>query len=516
MAEGTCPSDFDEEDLSERNGLDHDDREGHLESDRFDSTYLLERSQSDAFLTRRNRLNLDSSSLASALSIDTQDVPDYSERRLVSESSRVYFDLSKIDLESETSSSSSTSTKDSRFRLRMNPSLETIHQNEVLEVIHQKHHFSSSSLRNYSSDTLDDIEESDDSIEAEHAAEYNELAHNEQNSFFSKYPLQVTSKPSVPNMADSPASWQNKHNVKLKYQQFCARMEKDISDLKRATGLDEVGPLEHILESVREAWNFPIYGRDLSYGLCDIIRNESVLSLLIKNCDSDQRKVLVASSALLEQVMSTKNREKVAKEGLKSVVKMTQRCIGDREMAVSCSGIVENLFKVNEETSSLVIKHGGLDTILYWCRSTDTIVLRKCAKAISNLSLFGGPENQEIMTQNNVPEWLFPLAFTEDKHVKYYACLSVAVLVANKELEASVIKSGTLDLVIPFVSSEKPLDFARSDYSHRQGRDEAWLARLKPLLCSRRPEAQALAAFHFAMEAGIKSEQGKVEVCLIF
>lgn len=116
------------------------------------------------------------------------------------------------------------------------------------------------------------------------------------------------------------------------------------------------------------------------------------------------------------------------------------------------------------------------------------------------------------MTQQKVPEWLFPLAFFEDKHVKYYACLSIAVLVANKELEAQVIKSGTLDLVIPFISAEKPELFAKSDYAHRQGRDSVWLEKLKPLLCSRRPEAQALAAFHFAMEAAIKSEQGKNDV----
>ena len=51
-----------------------------------------------------------------------------------------------------------------------------------------------------------------------------------------------------------------------------------------------------------------------------------------------------------------------------------------------------------------------------------------------------------------VPEWLFPLAFSDDNSIRYYACLAISALVANKELEASVIKSGTLELVSKRVS----------------------------------------------------------------
>lgn len=506
-----------DDDSNLENGIDIDDIESEFEEkfgrSHFDSSMLPERSQSDAELTRRDVQNV----LLGAMSVDNFDdvdcEPPLSGKR-VSESSRVYFDLSKIDTEMDSATistaSSSTSLKDMRFKLRMNQALETIPQNEILVTKKTKVSFSSMSSRTYSSEGLDDIEESDDSMEHDITAEYLESLQNEKgSSFYSKYPLLVGQNP---GSADTHATWQNKNNLKLKYQQFCSSLEKEISDLKRATGADEVKPLEHILESMVDAWDFPVYGRDLAYSLCDIIRNEGVLSLLVRNCESENKEVLTASAALLEQVMSLKNREHVTKDGLETVVKMTQRAIGDHGLAMSTTGILENLFKVNEETSSKVIGHGGLDAILYWCRSNDIKVLRKCAKALSNLSLFGGPDNQEIMTQQKVPEWLFPLAFIEDKHVKYYACLSIAVLVANKELEAQVIKSGTLDLVIPFVSTEKPEQFAKSDYAHRQGRDPVWLKRLKPLLCSRRPEAQALAAFHFAMEAAIKAEQGKSDV----
>lgn len=501
------------DDNNMENGLDDFDSEfdDKFGTDHFDSSMFPERSQSDAELARHDV----ESALQAAMSADNfdydmdDDLPLSGKR--VSESSRVYFDLSKIDTEMESSSISTASNalKDVRFKLRMNQCLETIPQDEIL-VTKTKLSYSSISSRSYSSETLEDIDESGD--DSEITAEYLESLQNEKAcSFYTRYPLLVGQSPS----SESHATWQNKNNLKLKYQQFCASLEKDISDLKRATGVDEVKPLENILQSMTDAWNFPVYGRDLAYSLCDIIRNEGVLSLLVKNCESENKEILTASAALLEQVMSLKNREYVTKDGLEAVVKMTQKAIGDHGLALSTTGILENLFKVNEETSSKVILHGGLDSILYWCRTNDVNVLRKCAKALSNLSLFGGPENQEIMTQQKVPEWLFPLAFIEDKHVKYYACLSIAVLVANKELEAQVIKSGTLDLVIPFVSTEKPEQFAKSDYAHRQGRDPVWLKRLKPLLCSRRPEAQALAAFHFAMEAAIKAEQGKSDVSIL-
>jgi len=98
---------------------------------------------------------------------------------------------------------------------------------------------------------------------------------------------------------------------------------------------------------------------------------------------------------------------------------------------------------------------------------------------------------------------------------RYYACLAISVLVANKELEAEVKDSGTLELVLPFISSHTPSEFARMDLSHRHGRSRGWLKRLLSLLSSKRVEAQALAAFHFAMEAGIKLEQDKKEVILM-
>ncbi|XP_041379033.1 NAD(+) hydrolase sarm1-like [Gigantopelta aegis] len=324
-------------------------------------------------------------------------------------------------------------------------------------------------------------------------------------SFCSKYPFRF---PHGFNQI------KHRHNLKLTYQTLSTKLEGFINQLKVATqgvGI-QCAILNHILNVIREAWDTPVYGRDIAYGLCDIVRLEGLLDMLVNNCVDATDDLLVTSVDLLEQVMSIKNRERVAKIGLVTVVQMTRNALGNCKLARATTGILENLFKLSEETCTRVINLGGLDVILHWCRCSNVDVLRRCAKALANLSLFGGCENQEVMAKRKVPEWLFPLAFSDDNSVRYYACLAVSALVANKELQAPVIKSGTLDLVLPFISSNKPSEFAQNDISHKQGRDKNWLERLIPLLFSRRQEAQALAAFHFAMESSIKAEQGRQEI----
>jgi len=73
-------------------------------------------------------------------------------------------------------------------------------------------------------------------------------------------------------------------------------------------------------------------------------------------------------------------------------------------------------------------------------------------------------------------------------------------------------RNGTLELVIPFISNNKPSEFARSDLNHKQGRDENWLQRLVHLLFSLREEAQLPAAFHFAMETKNQSHSYRIEI----
>ena len=273
--------------------------------------------------------------------------------------------------------------------------------------------------------------------------------------------------------------------------------------------------LDRVNEIIRKAWAVPTYGHELGYSLCNTLRLRGGLDILMVNCIAEDDRLQFSSARLLEQCLTTENRAYVVENGLEKVVNVACMCTKNTnsvEHARIGTGILEHLFKHSEVTCSDVIRLGGLDAVLFECRKNDIETLRHCAGALANLSLYGGAENQEAMIKRKVPMWLFPLAFHNDDNIKYYACLAIAVLVANKEIEAAVLKSGTLDLVEPFVTSHNPFEFAKSNLAHAHGQSKNWLERLVPVLSSKREEARNLATFHFCMEAGIKKQQGNTEI----
>ena len=292
-------------------------------------------------------------------------------------------------------------------------------------------------------------------------------------------------------------------------------LQENIKLLEAPSLKEQCYALNDMLQMIEQAWATPTIGRDLAYGLCDVLRNDGGLHILIKNCSSTNHDVLLGSAKVLEQCLTTTNRDVVAKDGLEIIVQLSKAHKEDMELQQATTGILENLFKHSEETCSKVIKLGGLDTILYSCRNQDKSILRHCAEALANLAMFGGADNQYEMIVHKACEWLFPLAFSDDDSIRYYAFLAIAALSANREIESAVVKSGTLELVNLFISTHDPVDFAASDMAHIHGQSKDWLRRLVSLLDSKREEARSLAAFHFAMEAGIKAEQGKLEVVRI-
>ncbi|XP_065358999.1 NAD(+) hydrolase sarm1 isoform X9 [Calliphora vicina] len=297
-----------------------------------------------------------------------------------------------------------------------------------------------------------------------------------------------------------------------KYSNMLTSCVNSLQDKKAAA--EDTMYLDKINEVIRRAWAVPTHGHELGYSLCNSLRNSGGLDLLMKNCVQGDMQIKFSSAKLLEQCLTTENRTHVVDNGLDKVVNVACVCTKKQNTEHSRvgTGILEHLFKHSEGTCSDVIKLGGLDAVLFECRTSDVETLRHCASALANLSLYGGAENQEAMILRKVPMWLFPLAFHNDDNIKYYACLAIAVLVANKEIEAEVLKSGCLDLVEPFVTSHDPSEFAKSNLAHAHGQSKHWLQRLVPVLSSNREEARSLAAFHFCMEAGIKREQGNTEI----
>ena len=274
--------------------------------------------------------------------------------------------------------------------------------------------------------------------------------------------------------------------------------------------------LRNILQMIESAWAMPAIGRDVAYGLCDVLRTDGGVDALLRNCDVDAdvpRDLRLGSAQVLAESMTVGNRDyMVCAGGLEVVVRLATCARDDPLLSLAVTGILESLFKHSQTTCETLIRRGGLDAVLYSCRMTDVPRLRRCAVALANLAIYGGADNQQEMIEHRVPEWLFPLAFSDDDSTRYYAVLAISALGSNATLEAAVVRSGTLGLVEPFVRSHDPIQFARSDQAHMHGQSPAWLHRLVPMLLSRRDEAQSLAAFHFAMEAGIRAEQGKLEV----
>lgn len=304
-------------------------------------------------------------------------------------------------------------------------------------------------------------------------------------------------------------------DVEHAISKYSSTLDNYVKSTKILDSRKKIGNLEHINEVIRRAWAIPTHGHELGATLCNTLRSSGGLDLILDSCSENDRELQFSSAKLLEQCLTHDNRSHVVQNGLKHVVKVACVCTkdsnGDSRVG---TGILEHLFKHSETTCSDVIKLGGLEAVISECRKNDIETLRHCAGALANLSLYGGAENQESMIKKKVPMWLFPLAFHDDDSIRYYACLAIAVLVANKEIEAEVLKSGTLDLIEPFIEkwAHSPSEFAKTTANHAHGQSKQWLERLLPVLSSQREEACNLAAFHFCMEAGIKKEQGNTDI----
>lgn len=320
----------------------------------------------------------------------------------------------------------------------------------------------------------------------------------------------------IPGSTDQGTTYSTPGNVELAISQYSNLLADSLKSLQ---GVDQPDKITSVLDSatsfIDKAYAVPTYGKELGLTFSDTIRHSGGLDLIIENSDNKDEHLQFSSARLLEHTLTSQNRSYVIEHGLEKVVNGARLCTQtlDADHARVGTGILGNLFKHSEETCSEVIRLGGLDAVLYECRSNDIETLRNCAMALANLALYGGDNNEESIIAKNVPKWLFPLAFHTDERVKYYACLASAVLVANNEIEAEVVESGTLDLIRSLVTSHKPSDFAKSilaNYGHSESK--FWLQHLVPVLNSTREEARNLAAFHFSMEAGLRKEQGNTNI----
>ncbi|RVE64773.1 hypothetical protein OJAV_G00129150 [Oryzias javanicus] len=286
-----------------------------------------------------------------------------------------------------------------------------------------------------------------------------------------------------------------------------AQENSDSNETRRAVA--------EIYQLVEEAWVLPALGRQVAEEICNRIRLDGGLELLLQLQQTPEVEIIYESAKLLEQILISENRDYVARLGLGVILNLARQQ-EDAQLARSVSGILEHMFKHTEETSVHLISNGALDALLFWCRGTDPTVLRHCAVALANCAMYGGHRCQRWMIEKQAAEWLFPLAFSkEDELIRFHACLAVTVLAANREIEKEVVKSGTLELVEPFIASLDPDDFARSlldSADCMQGKTASDLQHLLPLLDGTRVEGKCIAAFYLCVEASIKSRQRNTKI----
>ena len=305
----------------------------------------------------------------------------------------------------------------------------------------------------------------------------------------------------------------NIKDVEKALVKYCGVVSNTVEQLKNENNEDSLAKwFLQINNMMTKASGVPKFGDRMGSTLCEIMRNNGGMDIVMDKLITNNAALQYNSAKLVHKVLETDNRGYVVEKGLDRAVevakKYTRPEVKDVKQTRLGTGILENLFKHNEITCENVIAKGGLDTVVSECKSEDVETLRHCASALANAAMFGGAENQGLIIQRKVPTWLFHLAIQNDPTIRYYACLAIAVLVANKENEAAVKKSGILDHVETFISNENPADFAKKT----RGQSANWLRRLIPVLHSQREEARNLAAFHFCMEAELKAEHGMTEI----
>lgn len=78
--------------------------------------------------------------------------------------------------------------------------------------------------------------------------------------------------------------------------------------------------LDMVSQMVRKAWAVPApHGQSLASTLCDVLRDNGGLDVLIENCVSDDSALQLSSARLLEQCLTQENREYVVESGLDKV-----------------------------------------------------------------------------------------------------------------------------------------------------------------------------------------------------
>jgi hypothetical protein len=86
-------------------------------------------------------------------------------------------------------------------------------------------------------------------------------------------------------------------------QQLTEQLKLKI-DIIKSSGSNEnhIQALRDISLLMEQAWAIPTHGRDVAYNLCDMMRDEHALDIVIGNCASKNKELMKTSGRLLDKV----------------------------------------------------------------------------------------------------------------------------------------------------------------------------------------------------------------------
>jgi len=113
----------------------------------------------------------------------------------------------------------------------------------------------------------------------------------------------------------------NSADVENTVQKYSSFLENTVNELLCENCAHLGAPndvIDKIYDMICKAWAVP--NCKLAYALCNTLRDSGGLDLLINNCVSKDQKLQFSSARLLEQCLTTENREYVLEKGVEKVV----------------------------------------------------------------------------------------------------------------------------------------------------------------------------------------------------
>lgn len=107
--------------------------------------------------------------------------------------------------------------------------------------------------------------------------------------------------------------------------------------------------LDDMNEIIKKAWAVPTFGHELGASLCNALKQNGGLDVIMKSCMDENKELQFSSARLLEQCLTTENRAHVVENGLDKVVNVACACTRNSQTDHSRvgTGILEHLFKVS-------------------------------------------------------------------------------------------------------------------------------------------------------------------------